>query len=191
MKKKSFLNTLFDAIGSICFIKYVLPILLIIFIILLVIQLSYNFYLPKTLDNPENIIYSSKFQTFIQEIAKKNVDKTEFNLVSEVYPLNLDYHVINKNHTAEEYDALVKNEITKIYNEIKDKKIINNGIFGTKDPVREYIYVAFIYNDASIYSDYLGIFKLIYNEENGFKESYEKIMNSTIITQTELDNFKK
>ena len=86
---------------------------------------------------------------------------------------------------------MLKSEITKIYNAIKDKKIINNGILGTNDPVKESIQIAFIYNDASIYSDYLGLLEIKYNEENGFKESYEKIMNSTIITQTKLDSFKK
>jgi hypothetical protein len=83
--------------------------------------------------------------------------------------LKLNYHVINKNHTAEEYDTLIKNEITKIYNEFKSKKIINNGMFATQKPVKEYIDITFIYKDASIYSDYIGIFKLVYDEKMDLK----------------------
>ena len=69
MKKNNALNDIFKTIENILFIKYALPILLIILIGLLVIQFGYNSYLSLTLDNKENIIYHSNFDKTIQEIA--------------------------------------------------------------------------------------------------------------------------
>ena len=94
-------------------VKYFVPFLITFLLFLSIFQFSYNFYLSLSLNDKENIIYASKFQTIVEDIAKKTVNKTEFNLVSEVYPLKLDYHVINKSHSAEEYDTLIKNNQSK------------------------------------------------------------------------------
>ena len=74
MNKKNNNISYFRILEELFTIKYFVPFLITIILILSIFQLVYNFYLSKTLDNKENIIYSSKFQNITQEIAEKNVD---------------------------------------------------------------------------------------------------------------------
>ena len=108
--------------------------------------------------------------------------------------VNISYNVLNKDLSAEEYDILLKEEITRIYNCLKNKKIVDNRLISDENDLNN-IKIEFLvfYNPINKigYENIIGSVFMEYNVDTGFTDSYDKIINTTIITQEELDNAKQ
>lgn len=186
-------NSLWDTVETVLFIKYGLPTLITIITILLVIAMFNKTLVAGKVDENSTILHTD-LETVIYEIAMQELNTNEFTLELEdmdsLAIVNLQYTVKNPNYSAEQYDQLIKEEVTKVYNRIKDKELVNDTLFGEDDIVdgdNIYFWVDY-YND---YSVYLGAAELRYSMENKWEESYTKTMSEQVITQEDLDEAKK
>ena len=146
----------------------------------------------------ENVIVSSKSDDFIGDIAKKVLNNNNFseiiiNKYSDFYSLEIKYTFANSNKTAEEYDSMIKDELTKIFNQIKDYKIKNNQIFGANDDeIKQEIALSFYYPKENGNKSYLASSRIRYTAEKGFDVSvYESELNKTIVTDEKIEDAKK
>lgn len=182
-----------EVISTIIFIKGVIALIPII-AILLVIALINKGIVSSSIDKNTSILYTD-LSGEVCNIAFNNVNINELNVQEYQsssgvahYTVDLEYDFKNNNYTAEQYDALIKEEITKIYNKIKDKKIVDDTLFGDKDNVTASIHLS-ISLDGN-YSTRLGSCELRYLNDEGWEKSYQEIMESVIISQERLDNIK-
>ena len=145
-------------------------------------------------DTKETISYYS-----IDEIIYKNaesvVDKEEFDIeleksTSSSYNAQIYYIIKNNDHTYEEYNDLFKTEITKLYNEIRDKKIEWKTIWGKADCSNVNIELTLSYKlrENGVEQYFKGI-NLKYSDDS-WKSSYEEVINSDIVTEKDFKKFK-
>lgn len=182
-----------EVISTIIFIKGVIALIPII-AILLVIALINKGIVSSSIDKNTSILYTD-LSGEVCNIAFNNVNINELNVQEYQsssgvahYTVDLEYDFKNNNYTAEQYDALIKEEITKIYNKIKDKKIVDDTLFGDKENVTASIHF-YISLDGN-YSTRLNSCELRYSTDDGWEKSYQEIMESVLISQERLDSIK-
>ena len=196
MSKKSFWDELGDTIGTILFIKYGIPIIIGIIAILFTIALINKGIVSTQVDKEHSIMYTNLKKT-IYSIANRNLDNNEFylTLVEDNssyggHDVELEYIVKNKDYTIEKYNDLLRNEVTKVYNEIKDKELVNDTLFGHDENLK-YVEIYFSMKYDSGYDVWLGGCELRYSSENRWTSGYESAMNGIIGTQERLDKAKE
>lgn len=145
-------------------------------------------------DTRETISYYN-IDEIIYRNAESVVDKEEFDIqleksTSSFYDVQICYIIKNNDHTYEEYNDLFKTEITKLYNKIRDKKIEWKTIWGKADCSNVNIELTFSYKykENGIEQYFKGI-NLKYSDDS-WKSSYEKAINSDIISEKDFEKFK-
>jgi hypothetical protein len=185
MSNKSIIDTIFD----IYVFKKVLPWIIVIAIIIIVSAFVKVGNIQEQYDS-NTTIFNTEFNSKIEEIANKNLDSNELTLEIDTlsnYDIKLKYTVVNKNLSCEEYDQLVKSEITKVYNQIKDKKMINDGIFASEREMTQKT-INFYFTLTGSYSTEISDEVLEYNLDNGWDNSYQELMNKSCVSQEDYDN---
>lgn len=187
---KNIIDDITSAVYIYLFIKFILPVLL----VLGIICFGYNYFhgvnIRNEYKNQDNIIFSSKFNDVVSENAERLYNKDEFSEIridtlSQYYDIELTYQFKDTNKTADEYDELIKNEITKLYESLKNNKIIIDRFY--EDKADKNISIKFVYK-----SKYIGFILIEYTDEKGFDEEvYQKEINRVIVTQDRIDSINK
>lgn len=197
MHNKSFFDTLGDVFCFVIFIKYVLPILVIFLLLVAGYQYIYGINIRGQYKDKDNVIFITKFEDTIYENAESvynsdvfyKIDNHELldDPINHLYSVEVNYYFKDPDKTVEEYDALVKNEVTNLYNSLKDKKVVADNSFAANRYISKSIGMVFYYPEGDDY-DILCSAILKYTEETGFdEETYQKLMGSTIVTEERLD----
>ena len=194
MSNKGFLNTVFDAFGTLLFIHYVIPLIIIILVIMLIYQGIYGFNKRKEYESMDNIIVTSKLESTVYDFVKEVYDINSFSSVEEettdFHSVEIKYVFKEPNKDAKYYDELVKNEVSKLYNKLKGNVIASDQIFAT-DGEKD-IALFFYYPMSKENKSYLCTTTLMYYTDKGFdEETYQNIMNSTIVTTKQLNYAKE
>lgn len=197
--KKSFWDSLGDNISFILFIKYGLPILIVLIVGLVAYQGIYGAKMDKEYANKPNVIVTSKLTSTVCDYAREVYNKDIFSKVvgdsqnsemTRLYSVEVDYYFIDGNKSAEEYDILIKDELTKLYNKLKGKVIEKDQIFAETD--RKSVGLSFYIPNNNGGTSILGSASLIYNKDKGFvEESYQNELNRTIVTNENIEDAKK
>lgn len=183
---RNIVDEISDGIHIYLFLTYILPVLLLIAAIFFGYQFIYGIGIRSHYKDQSNIIFTSKFNKTLSEKVNEFNDKDIFSKLdienNPDYYYNSDieirYTFIDQERTIEEYDKLVKNEVTNWYNFLKDKKIVIDNSY-EEEAVRK-IRLAFDY-DSSYYS-YTDSFIIEATDKTCFKEDeYQNIMNSTLV----------
>ena len=192
-------NSIFNAFISIFFITHILPIIIIIIAILFGIHyiLQTSIYMSMTDEEKTNSIFYTKFEKSIQEIAEKTINSDDFELECKIgdayssYDIELLYIVKNKDLTNEQYNNLIKEQLTKVYDEIKDKKVINDTFnrHPISTPLR--IQFSFMYNCNYAKVESLFYFTFSYTDENMYGNQYEEAMNKINVSEEKLKEYKQ
>ena len=196
MSHKSFWDSLGDTISFIIFIKYGLPILIIFIIGLVAYQGIYGSSMDKKYENMENVIVTSKWVSTVCDYAREVYNKEVFSEVKgdpnnsdsmSMYSVEVDYIFNDNTKTAEEYDSLIKDELTKLYNKLKGKVIEKDQIFAETD--RKSIGLSFYIPNNNGGTSILCSAKLLYTSEKGFDEEiYQNELNRTIVKDTYIED---
>ena len=196
MSHKSFWDSLGDTISFIIFIKYGLPILIIFIIGLVAYQGIYGSSMDKKYENMENVIVTSKLVSTVCDYAREVYNKEVFSEVKgdpnnsdsmSMYSVEVDYIFNDNTKTAEEYDSLIKDELTKLYNKLKGKVIEQDQIFAETD--RKSIGLSFYIPNNNGGTSILCSAKLLYTSEKGFDEEiYQNELNRTIVKDTYIED---
>lgn len=196
MSHKSFWNSLGDTISFIIFIKYGLPILIVFIIGLVAYQGIYGTSMDKKYESMENVIVTSELVGTVCDYAKEVYNRDVFSKVEgdpnnsdpmSLYSVEVDYVFNDNTKTAEEYDALIKEEITKLYNKLKGKVIEKDQIFAETE--RKSIGLSFYIPNIKGGTSILSSASLIYKKDSGFvEESYQKELNRTIVTSEKIED---
>lgn len=188
--KKGFLDSFFDVLGTFYFIKYILPVLLIILLILLGIAFG-NKEKVKAINDPNTTILYTDFQKVIENIAQNNLNTNNFKLETKLDPIRnveLEYKILNNDLSVDEYESQIKDEITKIYNKIKDKKVVNDTLFGEDSIVNVDIQITVLYGET--FENWVGFSHLKYDSSTGWENSYNEIINNKIIDSNDLNKLQ-
>lgn len=196
---KSFWDSLGDTISFILFIKYGLPILIVLIVGLVAYQGIYGAKMDKEYANKPNAIVTSKLTSTVCDYAREVYNKDIFSKVvgdsqnsemTRLYSVEVDYYFIDGNKSAEEYNTLIKEELTKLYNKLKGKVIEKDQIFAETD--RKSVGLSFYIPNNNGGTSILGSTSLIYNKDKGFvEESYQNELNRTIVTNEKIEDAKK
>ncbi len=192
MERKSTLDTIADTYLT---IVYVLPIMIIVLALAFGYQAIYMRNVKKQHEDEKNIIFLSDYEDKVYSIAKNIYNKEEFTKIklhetdyggARFYSVEIEYYFSNPNKSVEEYDALIKNEVTNLYNSLKDKKVICDSAFANN--VNKSIGMVFYYPVGDDYHSLVST-ALRYTEETGLDEEiYQKIIEAPIITQEDLNS---
>ena len=146
----------------------------------------------------QNVIVTSKLSSTICDYAIASYDRNVFSDVkgdehnSDIYGLysvEINYTFNNVERSAEELDSLVKNEVTKLYDKLKDKKIEKDQIFAQTD--RKSVGLTFYISNNYGGTSMLCSASLIYNDDIGFvEESYQNEISKTIVTIKDIEDAK-
>ena len=88
--------------------------------------------MDKKYENMENVIVTSKLVSTVCDYAREDYNRDAFSEVKgdssnsdpmSMYSVEVNYIFNDNTKTAEEYDALIKEELTKLYNKLKGKVI--------------------------------------------------------------------
>lgn len=191
MKEKGTLDTILDTYIFVYFLKNILPFIALICMIFFGIYKLYSYNIRKQYD--ENItMFETSFEDNISEIAKKNLNKDELELevylLNSLYDINLNYEMKNKSHSLEEYKLIIKQEIDKLYNEIKNKKIINDSILATERETSE-MNIKFTFSVNNTRSTILIDDYLKYNIQDKWDSGYNDLINK--INEISQDDYDK
>lgn len=136
-------------------------------------------------NEPQTISYNN-FTDEIRNYANSTVNNEMFDV--EVRSSSVDdspsitYYIKDTGLSKEEYDRLFKDEITKLYNAIKDKELIWNTVSGRKDCKNASILLSISYkNDKNVYSDSIGVESMKYSNDR-WQGSYDEIMQKDVIS---------
>ena len=193
MKKTSFWESLGNTFETIIIIKYVIPFIVILFIILFGIALVYKFGISTQVDKENSILYTDLRNT-VYNIASQYVNKNEFDIELEeldsysMHEIEINYYAKNKSLSAEQYSNLLKTEITNVYNEIGNKELVEDTLFGQPEDM-DHVDICFnIYiGENNLYDEWIGFADLEYSIQNKWNTSYQNIMESELVTQEKLD----
>lgn len=196
MSHKSFWASLGDTISFIIFIKYGLPILIVLIIGLVAYQGIYGTSIDKKYESMENVIVTSELVDTVCDYAREVYNREVFSKVEgdpnnsdpmSLYSVEVDYVFNDNTKTAEEYDALIKEEITKLYNKLKGKVIEKDQIFAETE--RKSIGLSFYIPNINGGTSILSSASLIYRKDSGFvEESYKKELNRIIVTSEKIED---
>ena len=139
--------------------------------------------------DPNKTILYTEFKKTISEIAVNTVDNNEFSMEiidTDFHDVEFEYTIKNKGFSAEHYNNLLKNEITKIYNKIKDKELINDTLFGEDSGLNNVdVYFCLYYDEG--FSNYLGGITLKYSLDKKWETGYNNAINDVAVTQEKLN----
>ena len=194
MKNKGIINTISNAFATLFFIKYILPILVILFIVLVCITKVNSNNMSKQYE-ANSVIMKSNLASEIVDIANAIYDKNEVTLEIERFndmtsDIVLNYTMLNKDYSIEQYSSIIKNEITKLYEKLKNKDVVEDRLFVNKDDiVNEIIKLRFSLNGDSYYT---GLFSdtLKYDSTNKWDKSYNLLMSKQLVTEDSLTKAK-
>lgn len=130
--KKNILDDLTDVFNIYVFVRYTIPFLFFFIVIIFFINLIYENVMDKKYKNMKNVIVTSKLTDKVCNYSRNLYDKSVFsNLIcgDKYHSVDIYYYFNDENKTAEEYDLLVKEEIKKLYEKIKNKSIKKDEIF--------------------------------------------------------------
>ncbi len=193
MNKK---DSIWESIGNYYFWTKIAPdilapiIIILLIIIIALVQFSNSTVNSVKYKKDKNAILATKLEDVSYKYAKEVYNKDEFSKVELKhnidYETEIEYTFKNNNKTSSEYDRLAKEELSKLYNKLKDKKIIDDYVFtdiGTRD-------IKLKFNYPTDYAfNYLGSTEIEYNEKEGFNETkYNEEMNKEIITENNLQD---
>lgn len=188
MNKK---DDIWELIGSYYFWTKIVPkvvapiIIILIILIILILQLSNSGIKSLKYRSDNNSILATQFVDKTYSYAKNVYNKDEFNIKLVSDKNRIEYTFKDKNKNASSYDLLAKEELTKLYNKLKDKKLIDDYIFS--DIGIRTIELEFLYPTDYAFN-YLGTTEIEYDEKTGFnKNRYNEEMNRTIITDERLN----
>jgi len=193
MRYNGFFNTIYNAFNTIFCIKYILPVLIILIIALVCIAKVNSNNIAKQY-NSDSVIMKSNLGSEIIEIANKTYDKNEVTLEIKrfediIYDVELNYTMIHKDYTTEQYNSIIKNEITKIYEKLKYKDVIEDRLFADKDGIiNEKIHFSFTLDGS--YTTYLFGDTLQYDSVNKWKKSYNSLITKQYINEETLNKAK-
>lgn len=193
MNKK---DSIWESIGNYYFWTKIAPdilapiIIILLIIIVALVQFSNSTVNSVKYKKDKNAILATKLEDVSYKYAKEVYNKDEFSKVELKhnidYETEIEYTFKNNNKTSSEYDRLAKEELSKLYNKLKDKKLIDDYVFtdiGTRD-----IKLKFNYPTDYVFN-YLGSTEIEYNEKEGFNETkYKEEMNKEIITEKNLQD---
>jgi hypothetical protein len=186
------MKSILKVIENLIFFKYVVPFMIIILLIFLAIAMGHKQSVASNVDKDKSILYTD-FKSNITEIAESVVDSSELSLTivdTNSYDVELKYIPVNKDYTAQEYEDLLKKEITKVYERIKEKQLINDTLFGEDENLNNVeICFAMMYEDY--YNKYIGGVELKYSTEDMWESGYQNAINENIISQEKLETVKK
>jgi uncharacterized membrane protein len=185
MSNKGIIDTIFD----IYVFKKVFPWIIVIAIIIMVSAFIKVDNIQEQYDS-STTIFNTEFNSQIEEIATKNLNSDELTLNVDTLgssDIELEYTMVNKNLSIEQYDQIIKDEITKVYNEIKGKKMINDGVFASEREMKKKT-INFYFTLNGSYSTKISSKVLEYNIDNGWDESYQELMNESCVGQEDFDN---
>lgn len=122
-------------------------------------------------------INSLKFKDIIYSYAEQVVDTNELTLnknysyysYGELYKVHLCYEVNNLNYTKEQYENIVQNEITKLYNVLSSKKIKFITLATVDNELANSYTIVF---DVKKGNEYLCMKEFKYDLESGFTNSF-------------------
>ncbi len=193
MSNKGVFNTIYNAFATIFFIKYILPIFIILIIVLVCITKFNSNKIAKQYD-PNSVIMKSNLGREIVEIANETYDRNAVTLEIKrfediIYDVELNYTMINKDYTIEQYNNIIKSEITKFYEKVRYKNVIEDRLFADKDEiVNEKIRFYFTLDGS--YSTYLFSDTLQYDNVNKWEKSYNSLITKQYITEETLTKAK-
>ena len=193
MNKK---DSIWESIGNYYFWTKIAPdilapiIIILLIIIVALVQFSNSTVNSVKYKKDKNAILATKLEDVSYKYAKEVYNKDEFSKVELKHNIDdeaeIEYTFKNNNKTSSEYDRLAKEELSKLYNKLKDKKLIDDYVFtdiGTRD-------IKLKFNYPTDYAfNYLGSTEIEYNEKEGFNETkYKEEMNKEIITEKNLQD---
>ena len=155
--------------------------------------------MDKEYANKPNVIVTSKLTSTVCDYAREVYNRDVFSEVKgdpsnsdtmSLYSVEVDYIFNDNTKTAEEYDSLIKDELTKLYNKLKGKVIEKDQIFAETD--RKSVGLSFYIPNNNGGTSILSSTSLIYNKDKGFvEESYNNELNRTIVTSEKIEDAKK
>ncbi len=185
MRKDSYWDTLGDALAFVDFLM-ILPVIIVIFLVVIGIALINRQIIAFKVDKDTTILYSHLEDT-VYNIAKEKVDNDKLMVQLsdsnfKTHSVELEYILKSYDYSAEECDNLLKQEITNVYNEIKDKELVNDTLFG-EDEDLEKITIGFSlhYDEKGYY--YLGSDYLRYSFADKWSTRYNEVMENVIVNQ--------
>ena len=194
MKKDDLLKSVGNTISFIAFVKYGFPLLIVFILILLIAQGGYGSTVEQKYRYNGNVILSSKLLKTVYDYADELYDKSAFSKIEDphcnyeivsTYTVQINYYFSGNDRTAEEYDALVKEELTKLYSKLKGKVIENDQIFGKNDD--KSIGLCFFIPNKNGVESYITSISLLYKKDTGFdEEAYQKEISKEIVTEEKL-----
>ena len=198
-KHGNFLNSIFNTFISLYFITNVLPIIILIIAIIFGIHYIFqtSIYMTMTDEEKANSIFYTKFENSIQKIAEKTLNSNDFELECNIgdayslYDIELTYIFKNKDLTAEQYDNLIKEQVTRVYNEIKDKKVVNDTF--NRNPISTPLRIQFSFMYTCNYAkvESLCFLTLKYTDEDMYGNQYDEFMNKINISEETLSKYRK
>lgn len=193
MSNKGVFNTIYNAFATIFFIKYILPVLIMLIIIIVCITKFNSNKIAKQYE-PNSVIMKSNLGREIVEIANETYDRNEVSLEIKrfediVYNVELNYTMINKDYTIEQYNNIIKNEITKFYEKVRYKNVVEDRLFADKDEIiNEKIHFYFTLDGS--YNTYLFSDTLQYDSINKWEKSYNSLITKQYISEETLSKAK-
>lgn len=193
MSNKGVFNTIYNAFATIFFIKYILPVLIMLIIIIVCITKFNSNKIAKQYE-PNSVIMKSNLGREIVEIANETYDRNEVSLEIKrfediVYDVELNYTMINKDYTIEQYNNIIKNEITKFYEKVRYKNVVEDRLFADKDEIiNEKIHFHFTLDGS--YNTYLFSDTLQYDSINKWEKSYNSLITKQYISEETLSKAK-
>ena len=164
-------------------------IIIIVIVILSILMIIAGLFLIN-----QNTIKYTEFMGDIFEIARNKIDDTKLEIEtrdmdqSERIEAMIIYIASDDTLSSKDYDEMLKNEITKVYDEIKNKKIANDTPVEDKEKLTPLaISFTICLKDGGIYSKWLGSAIMEYSFEDGWNASYNKIMSQELVTKETLE----
>lgn len=193
MSNKGIFNTIYNVFATIFFIKYILPILIILIIVIACITKFNSNKIAKQYES-NSVIMKSNLGREIVEIANETYDRNEVSLEIKrfedvTYDVELNYIMINKDYTVEQYNNIIKNEITKFYEKVRYKNVVEDRLFANKnETINEKIHFYFTLDGS--YSTYLFSDTLKYDNINKWEKSYNLLITKQCISEETLSKAK-
>ena len=163
---------------------------IIIFLIVAFFVGNYINEFKNDMESDENRISVYKLDNDIYNIAKDNLNMREFKEVINNKG-KIEFIIKYTDYDYKYYDKLFKEEITKIYNQIKDKELKWRTFFGFKDEIIEEVEFVLSYEGKDEYDNKLGRIILRYTNDKKWTKSYEEEINKEIVTQKSVEKMQQ
>ena len=191
MSKKSFWNEIGDFIRILLFIKYVLPLLIIIIVGIFIYNNIYVSKIEKEYANNDKIIVSSKLNDTVYSYALDLYDRKVFSEINKGdthltgIKGKVEYIFSENSMDVGWLNTTIKSECSKMFYKLQNKTIKNNQPFSNKQQI--WIDLVFFMKNESGEKIEICDCRINYIEDKGFSEDdYSRIMNANLINEKEL-----